>query len=181
MRSHRISKRVLLSLVYIEMVWVELPSTYDGTNFLLEGLGGTSDDYQDSNDSIRTVFNGPLMRRQQKGRVAPALPPHPGSSEERSSRQQSETEVVFLLTSFTGHCPIPPEGGTSHHRSGEQYPSVFEELSKKIPAEDESDALNLDGEVTQYGDQEADFETDVEDNPFHVEYSDTNYLHTFNL
>ncbi|GBO45311.1 hypothetical protein AVEN_202669-1 [Araneus ventricosus] len=51
---------------------------------------------------------------------------------------------------------------------------VTEELSKKIPAEDESVALHLDGEVTEDSDQENDFETDLEDNPFHEEYSGRN-------
>ncbi|GBO42919.1 hypothetical protein AVEN_129693-1, partial [Araneus ventricosus] len=68
----------------------------------------------------------------------------------------------------------------------EQYSSVWEEVSKKI-AEDESDALNLDGEVTEYSDQETDSETDMEDNPVYEEYSDSNsntnvcIIHPFNL
>ncbi|GBN47016.1 hypothetical protein AVEN_171954-1, partial [Araneus ventricosus] len=45
---------------------------------------------------------------------------------------------------------------------------VSEELSKKIPVVDDSDALYLDGEVTEYSNQETDSETDdVEDNPVH--------------
>ncbi|GBM72787.1 hypothetical protein AVEN_230342-1, partial [Araneus ventricosus] len=38
-----------------------------------------------------------------------------------------------------------------------------------MPAEDESAALNFDGEVTEYSDQETDSETEVEDNPVHEE------------
>ncbi|GBL99867.1 Alkylglycerol monooxygenase, partial [Araneus ventricosus] len=39
-----------------------------------------------------------------------------------------------------------------------------------MSAEDESYALYLDGEVTEYSDQEIDSETDVENNPVHEEY-----------
>ncbi|GBN61800.1 hypothetical protein AVEN_198908-1 [Araneus ventricosus] len=39
-------------------------------------------------------------------------------------------------------------------------------------SEDESDALHLDGEETEYSDQETASEIDVEDNPFHEEYGD---------
>ncbi|GBM67367.1 hypothetical protein AVEN_133187-1 [Araneus ventricosus] len=69
----------------------------------------------------------------------------------------------------------------------EQYSSVLEELSKKIAAEDESDSLNLDGEVSEYSPQETDSETEVEDNPVHEEYNDSNsytnvcIIHPFNL
>ncbi|GBO01376.1 hypothetical protein AVEN_259487-1 [Araneus ventricosus] len=56
----------------------------------------------------------------------------------------------------------------------EEYSPVLEELSKKISAEGESDALYLDGEVTEYSEQETDSETDVEDNPVHDEYCDSN-------
>ncbi|GBN65366.1 hypothetical protein AVEN_81241-1 [Araneus ventricosus] len=56
----------------------------------------------------------------------------------------------------------------------EQYSFVLEEISKKISAEDESEALYLDGEVTEYSDQEIDSETDVEDNSVQEEYSDSN-------
>ncbi|GBM90015.1 hypothetical protein AVEN_174822-1 [Araneus ventricosus] len=68
-----------------------------------------------------------------------------------------------------------------------QYSAVLEELSKNIAAEDESDALYLDGKVTQYSDQETDSESDVEDNPVHEEYIDSNsntnvcIIHPFNL
>ncbi|GBN94068.1 hypothetical protein AVEN_132513-1 [Araneus ventricosus] len=55
-----------------------------------------------------------------------------------------------------------------------QYSAILEEVSEKIPAEDESHALYLDGDVTEYTDQETDSETDVEDNPVHEEYSDSN-------
>ncbi|GBN50902.1 hypothetical protein AVEN_213634-1 [Araneus ventricosus] len=55
----------------------------------------------------------------------------------------------------------------------EHYSAVLEELCKKIPAED-NDALDLDGEVTDYSDQETDSETDEEDSPVHEEYSDLN-------
>ncbi|GBN64803.1 hypothetical protein AVEN_28170-1 [Araneus ventricosus] len=44
------------------------------------------------------------------------------------------------------------------------YTAIFgclEELSKKIPAEDESDALYLNGEVTEYSDQVPDSGTEV--------------------
>ncbi|GBN11157.1 hypothetical protein AVEN_196787-1 [Araneus ventricosus] len=53
----------------------------------------------------------------------------------------------------------------------EQYPAVLEESSKNIPAKDEFD---LDGEETEYSDQKINFETDVEYNPIHEEYSDSN-------
>ncbi|GBM49663.1 hypothetical protein AVEN_262466-1 [Araneus ventricosus] len=68
-----------------------------------------------------------------------------------------------------------------------QYSAVLEELSKKISAEDESDALHLDGEVTEYSDQETNFETDMEENPVHEEYSDSDsntnvcFIHPFHL
>ncbi|GBM21088.1 hypothetical protein AVEN_200774-1 [Araneus ventricosus] len=67
----------------------------------------------------------------------------------------------------------------------EQHSSVFEELSNEIPAVVESDALYLDGEVTEYSDQETDSETD--DNPVYEEYSDSNsntnvcIIYPFNL
>ncbi|GBM33267.1 hypothetical protein AVEN_101612-1 [Araneus ventricosus] len=51
----------------------------------------------------------------------------------------------------------------------EQYSAVSEELTNERQAEDESDALNLDGEVTKYSDQESNSETDLEDNPVHKE------------
>ncbi|GBM99802.1 hypothetical protein AVEN_164186-1 [Araneus ventricosus] len=67
-------------------------------------------------------------------------------------------------------------------------PSCFGRIKQKtIPAEDESDALYLDGEVTEYSDQETDSETDVEDNPAREEYSYSNWnanvciIHPFNL
>ncbi|GBL90973.1 hypothetical protein AVEN_184374-1 [Araneus ventricosus] len=56
----------------------------------------------------------------------------------------------------------------------EQYSAVFEELSKKIAAENESDALYLDGEVSEYSDLKADSETDLENNPVREEYRDSN-------
>ncbi|GBL91346.1 hypothetical protein AVEN_203496-1 [Araneus ventricosus] len=69
--------------------------------------------------------------------------------------------------------------------STEQYLAVLEELSKKISADDESDALNLDGERTEYRDQEKDSENDLEDNPVQEEYIDSNtnisIIHPFNL
>ncbi|GBM36820.1 hypothetical protein AVEN_82816-1 [Araneus ventricosus] len=57
--------------------------------------------------------------------------------------------------------------------STEQYSAVLEELRKKLQAEDKSDAVYLDGEVTMYSDQETDSETDLEDNPVHEEYRDS--------
>ncbi|GBM50532.1 hypothetical protein AVEN_160751-1 [Araneus ventricosus] len=66
--------------------------------------------------------------------------------------------------------PVYPE--TAEIIPTEQYSTVLGELSYKIPAEDESDALTLDGEVTENSDQEPDSEIDVEDNPVHQEYSD---------
>ncbi|GBN73725.1 hypothetical protein AVEN_223744-1 [Araneus ventricosus] len=67
----------------------------------------------------------------------------------------------------------------------EQYAAVLEELSKEIPADDECDSLNLDGEVTEYSDQETSSETDMENNLEHEEYSDSNtnvcIIHPFNL
>ncbi|GBM19664.1 hypothetical protein AVEN_17363-1 [Araneus ventricosus] len=68
-----------------------------------------------------------------------------------------------------------------------QYSAVSEELSKYLAAEDESDALYLDGEVNEYSDQETYSETDVGDNPVHEDYSDSNsytnvcMIHPFNL
>ncbi|GBM72005.1 hypothetical protein AVEN_94193-1, partial [Araneus ventricosus] len=59
--------------------------------------------------------------------------------------------------------------------------------SKKTPAEEESDALCLNGEATEYSDQEIDSETDVEDNPVHEECRDSNsntnvcIIHPFNF
>ncbi|GBN69231.1 hypothetical protein AVEN_213863-1 [Araneus ventricosus] len=69
----------------------------------------------------------------------------------------------------------------------EQYSFVLEELSKKIRAYDESDALYLDGEVTEYSDQEAHSEIHLENSPVHEEYSDLNssanvcIIHPFNF
>ncbi|GBO00854.1 hypothetical protein AVEN_275422-1 [Araneus ventricosus] len=54
--------------------------------------------------------------------------------------------------------------------STEQYSAVLEEVCKKISAENESDALYLDGEGTEYSYEETDSETNVEDNPAHEEY-----------
>ncbi|GBO40040.1 hypothetical protein AVEN_158612-1 [Araneus ventricosus] len=51
----------------------------------------------------------------------------------------------------------------------EQYSSVSEEFIKERPAEDESDALYRNGEVTEYSDQESNSETEIEDNPVHEE------------
>ncbi|GBN76890.1 hypothetical protein AVEN_156531-2-1, partial [Araneus ventricosus] len=51
-----------------------------------------------------------------------------------------------------------------------QYSAALAELSKKIPAEDESDASDLDGELTEYSDNETGSEIVVEDNPVHKEY-----------
>ncbi|GBM49004.1 hypothetical protein AVEN_55212-1 [Araneus ventricosus] len=64
-------------------------------------------------------------------------------------------------------CPLP-NLAISKRRDiipTEQYPAVFEELSKKIVTEDESDVLYLDGEVTEYSDLKTDSETDLENNP----------------
>ncbi|GBL73431.1 hypothetical protein AVEN_159438-1 [Araneus ventricosus] len=63
----------------------------------------------------------------------------------------------------------------------------FKELSKKIATENESDALYLDGEVIEYSDLKTASETDLENNPVHEEYRDSNCItnvfniHTFNL
>ncbi|GBN13252.1 hypothetical protein AVEN_110847-1, partial [Araneus ventricosus] len=43
-----------------------------------------------------------------------------------------------------------------------QCSAVLEELSKERPYEDESDSIDLDGDVTEYSDQETDSEMDVE-------------------
>ncbi|GBM53281.1 hypothetical protein AVEN_233326-1 [Araneus ventricosus] len=43
----------------------------------------------------------------------------------------------------------------------DQYSAVLEELRKSIPAEEDFDALYLDGKVTEYSDQETDSETDM--------------------
>ncbi|GBN65906.1 hypothetical protein AVEN_74679-1 [Araneus ventricosus] len=69
----------------------------------------------------------------------------------------------------------------------EQDSAVLEEVSKSIPAEDKSDAIYFDGELTEYSGQNTDSETDVEDNPVHEEYSDSKsntnvcIIHRFNL
>ncbi|GBN56410.1 hypothetical protein AVEN_95122-1, partial [Araneus ventricosus] len=68
-----------------------------------------------------------------------------------------------------------------------QYSAVFEELRKKIAVEDKSDALYLDGEVTEYRDLKNDSENDLEDNPVHEGYRGSNsntdvcIIHPFNL
>ncbi|GBM81062.1 hypothetical protein AVEN_107858-1 [Araneus ventricosus] len=54
--------------------------------------------------------------------------------------------------------------------TAEQYLAIFEELSKEIAAEDESDALYLDREVTEYSDLKTNHETDLENSPGHEEY-----------
>ncbi|GBN47975.1 hypothetical protein AVEN_240497-1 [Araneus ventricosus] len=51
----------------------------------------------------------------------------------------------------------------------EQYSSVSEEFIKERQAEDDSDALYRNGEVTEYSDQESNSETEMEDNPVHEE------------
>ncbi|GBN20982.1 hypothetical protein AVEN_263901-1 [Araneus ventricosus] len=56
----------------------------------------------------------------------------------------------------------------------EQYSAVLAEFSKKISAEDGSDALYLDGEVTEYSDLKSDSETDLENNPVQEECRDSN-------
>ncbi|GBL96706.1 hypothetical protein AVEN_180248-1 [Araneus ventricosus] len=69
----------------------------------------------------------------------------------------------------------------------EQHLAVFEELSKKIPIEDESDELYVNGEVIEYSYQESNSETEVKDNPVHEGYRDSNSntnvctIHPFNL
>ncbi|GBN86030.1 hypothetical protein AVEN_263215-1, partial [Araneus ventricosus] len=99
-------------------------------------------------------------------------------------RQQLGTKVGVLVA-ITGHGPTLPIGGKPHHHSGEQYSAVFEELSKKIAAEDESDALYLDREVTEYSDLKTGSETDLENNPVLEEYRNSNTnvcnINSFNL
>ncbi|GBM57970.1 hypothetical protein AVEN_72920-1 [Araneus ventricosus] len=56
----------------------------------------------------------------------------------------------------------------------EQYLDALEKLSKNRPAEDESDASDLDGEVAEYRDLETNSEIDVEDNRVHKEDNDSN-------
>ncbi|GBO09962.1 hypothetical protein AVEN_270255-1 [Araneus ventricosus] len=55
-----------------------------------------------------------------------------------------------------------------------QFSAVLEELSKERPYEGESDSIDLDGEVTEYSDHKTDSEMDVEDNPVHEDYIDSN-------
>ncbi|GBM90294.1 hypothetical protein AVEN_90817-1 [Araneus ventricosus] len=55
--------------------------------------------------------------------VTPGLPKHAGSSEERSPRQQSDTEVGVPIA-ITGHGPTPPEGGTSRHLNSHHHPVI---------------------------------------------------------
>ncbi|GBN81318.1 hypothetical protein AVEN_147869-1 [Araneus ventricosus] len=44
---------------------------------------------------------------------------------ERPERHNSNSDTeVGILTAITGHGPTPPEGGTSHHRSGGDYPTL---------------------------------------------------------
>ncbi|GBM11441.1 hypothetical protein AVEN_240595-1 [Araneus ventricosus] len=64
------------------------------------------------------------------------------------------------------------EGGKLSLQSNSRL--FLEQFRKEIPAEDESDASYLDGEVTEYSDQETDSETDVENKPGHEEDSDSN-------
>ncbi|GBN01403.1 hypothetical protein AVEN_180077-1 [Araneus ventricosus] len=89
-----------------------------------------------------------------------------------------------------GHKSVFHLGEKSTHsclEAVEQHLAVSEEVGKKIPAEDESDALNLDGDETEYRSQETDPETDSEDNPVHEEYNVSNsnrndcIIHPFNL
>ncbi|GBM29939.1 hypothetical protein AVEN_111242-1 [Araneus ventricosus] len=60
-------------------------------------------------------------------------------------------------------------------------------IKQEKTTEDESDALHLDGEVTEAQPPKTDSETHVEDNPVHEEYSDSNsntnvcIIHPFNL
>ncbi|GBM09587.1 hypothetical protein AVEN_29437-2-1, partial [Araneus ventricosus] len=68
-----------------------------------------------------------------------------------------------------------------------KYSAVLEDLSKERQAEDESDTLYLNGEVAEHSDRETDSEADVEDNPVHEEYRESNpkkdvyIIHPFNL
>ncbi|GBM23159.1 hypothetical protein AVEN_147076-1 [Araneus ventricosus] len=68
-----------------------------------------------------------------------------------------------------------------------EYSIAFEELSKKIAAEDKSDALYLDGEVPEYSDLKTNSETDLENTPVLEEYRGSNsstnvgIIHPFNL
>ncbi|GBM29128.1 hypothetical protein AVEN_114900-1 [Araneus ventricosus] len=55
----------------------------------------------------------------------------------------------------------------------EQYSAALEKVSRKLSAEDESVALYLDGEATEYRDLKTDSETDVEDSPVHEECRDS--------
>ncbi|GBN50157.1 hypothetical protein AVEN_263076-1, partial [Araneus ventricosus] len=54
------------------------------------------------------------------------------------------------------------------------YSAILEEISIKRPSEEDSNALDLDGEVSEYTNHETDFEIDVEDSPVHEEDSDSN-------
>ncbi|GBN73790.1 hypothetical protein AVEN_15475-1 [Araneus ventricosus] len=56
----------------------------------------------------------------------------------------------------------------------EQYPGVLDRLNKERPSVEESDASDLDAEVSEYSDQETDYENHVEDNPVHEEDGCTN-------
>ncbi|GBO29124.1 hypothetical protein AVEN_110931-1 [Araneus ventricosus] len=71
--------------------------------------------------------------------------------------------VSSVLTPLESERKVLKNQPGSHETAG-NYPHIsifgcFEKLSKKIPAEDESDALYLDGEVTEDSDQETDSET----------------------
>ncbi|GBN01437.1 hypothetical protein AVEN_62972-1 [Araneus ventricosus] len=60
-----------------------------------------------------------------------------------------------------------------YHEAAGNYPcyssAALEELSKEKQAEEESDALYLSGEVTEYSNKESDSETDMEKNRIHEE------------
>ncbi|GBM99466.1 hypothetical protein AVEN_45725-1 [Araneus ventricosus] len=68
----------------------------------------------------------------------------------------------------------------------ELYSAILDECSN-VASEDESDALYLDGEVTEYSDLKTESETDLENNPVHEDYRDSNsntnvcFIHPFKL
>ncbi|GBO29389.1 hypothetical protein AVEN_268058-1 [Araneus ventricosus] len=77
------------------------------------------------------------------------------------------------------------QGSTSATSPHSDRQSNVQLFWKNIAAEEGSDALNLDGEVTEYSTSELDSETDMEDNPVHEEDSDSNLnvcvIHPFNI
>ncbi|GBM85312.1 hypothetical protein AVEN_95933-1 [Araneus ventricosus] len=63
----------------------------------------------------------------------------------------------------------------------EQYSATLKELRKKRLAEDESDASDLDEEVTEYSEHEADSKIDMENNTVIEEDNESNSNRTSSI